>query len=594
MLTVNVNKKGYIALIAVMILTGLILVIVLSLTNILIFKKNMSKNLIYSAQSYYSSESALEDGIVRVLNGYSYGGLNNFGLDGSLITLSINTAGDTTTIESVSDNANNLRKVRATLTITDDDLAFHYGVQVGPGGLVMGNNSQIDGNIYSDGSITGGSGAEITGDVFVATGMSLDRSYAVYNGDGVFGKKNTSVIDIAQSFVPTVSANLSQVSLYIRKNGTPSDKTIRIVTDNAGSPSTTVLQTTPLSVSKIGNSYGWVDFAFSTPPALNAGTTYWIVVDATDDSTTKYFEIGKDLAKGNVNDVSKYSADWSAGGWTEDSGDFDYKVWMGGLSTSLNSIDVGGSAHAHEITDCDIDGDAYYQVISGSTVAGTSYPGSADPPVEALPISDSNITDWKSDANAINPALPLSLCTQPVSVTISGGVLDCDFAPANGITITLNGTLWVKGDVTLGVGTKLILGTGYGTKSGIILADKPGSEPTSGKILTDNNVVICGSQGLLDANTCNPSIGSYILMLSTHSGAATYAVDVRNNTNGAIFYAHQGTAHINNGANLKEVTAYRLELAPTAVVTYESGLASASFTSGPGGGWVIGDWNEFQ
>ena len=69
---------------------------------------------------------------------------------------------------------------------------------------------------------------------------------------------------------------------------------------------------------------------------------------------------------------------------------------------------------------------------------------------------------------------------------------------------------------------------------------------------------------------------------------------MRNNASGAIFYAHNGTAHINNNADLKEVTAYKLSLENLATVTYESGLADASFTSGPGGGWLINNWNEIQ
>lgn len=592
------NNKGFATLIMIIILTGLVLVITLSLTNIIITKIKIGKNLILSAQSYYSAESGVEDGLFRVMNDYSYAaGLNSFNLDGASVDLDIIQNGNDTTIESSSDFSNNKRKVKASLVITSDDLAFHYGVQVGPGGLTMGNNSEIDGNIYSDGTIMGGNGAEATGDVFVATGMSLDRAWTTYNSDEDFGK-SSPVLDMAQSFSPTTSNSLSQVSFYIKKNGTPADRTIYVVDDNSGSPAKTfgggAPPSTILDTSKIGGSYGWVDFSFSSPPSLIAGQTYWIIAD-TAVSASKYFTIGRDLALGNTNGVSKYSADWSAGSpvWDGDGGDFDFKVWLGGLATSVNGIDVGGNAYAHSIVDCDIAEDAYYQTISGSTVGGVSYPGSLDPPVEALPISDSNITDWKNDAVGIDPSLPASLCTQPVSITINGGVLDCDFTPASGITITLNGTLWVKGDITLGVGTKVVLGSGYGSKSGVVIADNPGNESTSGKILTENLVVICGSQGF-DGSDCFPSVGSYILTLSTHSGAATNAIDVRNNTNGAIFYAHRGIAHINNGANLKEVTAYKLDLAPTAVVTYESGLANASFTSGPGAGWRIDNWNEFE
>ncbi|MCK5085576.1 hypothetical protein KAK05_02595, partial [Candidatus Parcubacteria bacterium] len=167
--------------------------------------------------------------------------------------------------------------------------------------------------------------------------------------------------------------------------------------------------------------------------------------------------------------------------------------------------------------------------------------------------------------------------------------------PAGGVTITLKGTLWVEGDIILENNSKLILDSSYGDNGGIIIADNPGNEFTSGKILVENNIIICGSQGLNDAeDDCANSIGSYILVLSTHSGEATYAINVKNNANGAIFYAQNGTVNIKNGANLKEVTAYRLNLEENAEVTYESGLADASFSGGPGGGWIINNWNEIQ
>lgn len=591
------NKKGYIALMTMVILTSLVLIIVTALTNIVISRRQMSKNLVYSAQSYYSAESGLEDSLMRVLNAYDYVASNSFSLDGALMEESITQSGDVTTIESDANYLSNERKVRTYLTITEDGIAFHYGVQVGRGGLTMGNTSQIIGNVYSDGTITGNPGTEITGDVFVATGMSQDHIWSVYNSDGIFGKDDP-VIDVAQSFKPSTSGILSQISLYIKKDGNPSDKTIRIFTDNgaalpnAGSPTKTELASDTLVTSKIGSSYGWVDFSFSSPATLTAGTWYWIVID-TSENNSKYFTIGKDSNKGNGNGVSKYSPDWNAASpvWTEDTGDFDFKTWMGGLATSLNSMEVGGSAHAHTINNSQITQDAYYQVISSSAVGGTSYPGSPDPAMEALPISDSNIADWEADAVEYGILDP-SICTQSTDITINGGILECDFTP-DAINITLNGTLWVKGNITLDVGTHISLGSGYGTRSGIIIADDPLNRSVKGKIVTENLVVICGSQGI-DGSTCYPSNGSYILMLSTHSGAADYAIDVRNNTNGAIFYAHNGIAHINNGANLKEVTAYQLDIAPTAIVTYESGLASASFTSGPGAGWRITGWNEYQ
>lgn len=612
------EKKGYIALITIAVMTGLILIIVVALTNIVLTKREISGNLVKSAQSYYSAESGIEDSVMRILNGYDYVALNSFDLNGTAMDVSISQNGGITTIDSGASYENNERKIRTYLAITQDDISFHYGVQVGKGGLVMGNNSEITGNIYSDGSIIGGgSGSKIAGDAYVATGMAQDHAWSEYNSDGVFGK-NSPVIDVAQSFQPSVSGILSQVTFYIEKIGNPNDKMIYVVSDGGGSPSKTVLASDTLTASKIGTSYGWVDFAFSTPPNLTAGTWYWIIID-TSESSSKYFTVGKDSNKGNGNGVSKYSADWNAGSpvWTEDTGDFDFKTWMGGQATLLKDVIVSGDAHAHEILSSYVCGDAYYQSIDAGSLdfvnnptsskcdlpltSGTANSGSADPAVEPLPISDSNIADWKTDAqNAGN--LNTSLCSINADVTIDAGVLDCTsapdgaFKPGGGIEIIINGTLWVKGNIIISNGVKIRLSSGYGARSGIIIAHNPGNESTSGKITIENNVSICGSGGFNASPPplCNPPSSSYILMLSTHSGTATNAITVSNNADGAIFYAHNGIASISNNADLKEVTAYKLNLAENATVTYESGLANTSFTSGPGGGWSISEWNESQ
>ena len=588
------DDKGFAAIMALLVVISLVLVITFSMTIVVITERQIDKNLILSAQSYYSAESGIEDGILRVTKGYNWTAINNFNLDESAISQNITQNNNISTIESFSSYYNNERKVKTELILTVDDVSFHYGVQVGEGGLTMGNISSIIGNLYSDGSVSGT--GTITGDLIVATGMSLDGNgiWDTYNDDLIFGK-NGEPTDIAMSFVPTSTGILSQVSFYVKKFGNAADGTIRIVEDNAGSPSTTVLATATLLSSKIGLSYGWVNSSFSAPADLIGGNTYWIIIDV-NSAIPKYFYIGR--ASGNANSVSKYSSDWNGESWTTDAvGDYEYKAWIGGLSTSVDGLTIGGDTYAHEIINSTIAGDAYYKIISGSTVGGTSYPGSPDPPIADLPISDGNIADWKTDALSYG-ILDSSLCNIGTDITINGGKLVCPagFDPETGVIITLKGTLWIEGDLTLENNNRLVLDSSYGDNSGIIIVDNPGNESTSGKILIENNIIICGSQGLNVAKDgCADSNETYILMLSTHSGAdSSYAIEVRNNADGAIFYAHNGIAHIKNNANLKEVTAYKLSLEEGAKVTYESGLANASFSSGPGGGWDIDSWNEIE
>lgn len=72
------------------------------------------------------------------------------------------------------------------------------------------------------------------------------------------------------------------------------------------------------------------------------------------------------------------------------------------------------------------------------------------------------------------------------------------------------------------------------------------------------------------------------------------AVDIHNNATGVIFYAPNGMVNLHNGVNVTEVTAYKLRLDNTAIITYESGLANANFSSGPGASWQINDWKEVE
>ena len=612
----KIKNKGFAAIFILIILMSLSLVVAYSLSVIIITRSSISSALLRSAQSYYSAESGIEDGLLRVMKGYNYTAINNFGLGDSVITQTISQVEDTSIIESLSSHFGNERKVKSELTMTVDGIGFHYGVQVGEGGLTMANVSAINGNLYSDGNVVGTSNASsvINGDVFVATGMSLDHSHSVYNAETEFGKTDP-IVDVAQSFKSSSSEIMSQISFYMKKIGNPADKTIRVFTDDGsggaqpGSPTKTQIGLTTLIASKIGTNYGWIDFSFSSPPSLTADQWYWVVID-TAESSSKYFSMAKDSNNGNGNGISKYSEDWDVGSpvWTLDVGDYNFKLWLGGVSTSLDNVNVAGTACANTIDNSNIGVDAYAKNINNSDIVGVAhyevqFTGSAgssiqetvdDPAVVALPVSDSNIADWEAAASAGGTFSDAAHCLPTEDIILDACVLDCDFLPTAGIEITINGTVWVKGNIILGNGTSIKLSSAYAGNSGIIIADKPGSESTSGKITVLNNVAICGSEGFATFPDCNASNGSYLMMLSTHEHDSTYAIDVSNNAAGAIFYAHKGIANVNNNANLKEVTAYKLNLSNNATVTYESGLANASFSSGPEGGWIINSWNEIE
>src|SRR3989344_2640176 len=73
-------------------------------------------------------------------------------------------------------------------------------------------------------------------------------------------------------------------------------------------------------------------------------------------------------------------------------------VISAGLTGLIEKIHATSSAYAHTIINSQIDKDVHYQSITGSTIGGTSYPGSPDQATSTLPISDAQITEWENQA----------------------------------------------------------------------------------------------------------------------------------------------------------------------------------------------------
>jgi len=173
------DDRGFALIMALLVVIGLVLVVAFSMTAVVLTERKIDKNLINSTQSYYSAESGIEDAILRVIKN-DYDSTNDFTLDGADIEQDITQVDGDIVIQSASSYFDNERKLEISLYVTADDISFYYGVQVGAGGLAMGNNSSIIGNLYSNGLVTGS--GTITGDTVVVTeidGLSIEgNAYA--------------------------------------------------------------------------------------------------------------------------------------------------------------------------------------------------------------------------------------------------------------------------------------------------------------------------------------------------------------------------------------------------------------------------------
>ncbi len=254
----------------------------------------------------------------------------------------------------------------------------------------------------------------------------------------------------------------------------------------------------------------------------------------------------------------------------------------------INNIHTTGSSYAHTIQNSNIDLNAYYVVKTNTTVGGTSYPYSSDQPSADMPISDDQIDEFKNDALAGGVAT-CSGGSYKITTTSTLGPkkIPCDLEISGSPTITLNGHIWVTGNITIQNSAIIRIASNLGSNSVAIIADKTNDRIGSSQIQLKNSVQFFGSG----------SVGSFIFLMSRNNsaevGSSDDAIEMDNSSSGAvILYAPHGLISINNSAILKEVTGYKIKAKNTANIIYDTGLANTLFTSGPGGGYTVLNWGE--
>lgn len=535
-----------------------------------------------SAQQALALAEAGLDNAISKLNQGTYNGETATALGAGMFTVTISTLGTgnklVTSIGYIPDNVNPIatRTVKAQININSSTVAFNFGLQVGAGGLDMSNNAAVNGNIYSNGDITGQgpNNSSISGTAIVATGSSAtpDVQWSNQNTDFNLGI-DTAHFDAAQSFSPTVSSTLTKVSFYVKKVGNPSDLSIRIMTDSSGSPSKTTLAQGTLLASNVTGNYGWIDGSLNSVVNLTAGTKYWLMLVDPSASSSNYYIWGLDNTDGYASQTGKYSTNWNATTpvWIAAGGDFDFSTYMGGTTHSISGVAIGGDARAHSMSNCTVQGNAYF-VSNSCTVAGTLNSNQPDQPPLAMPISDAQIANWEAAAAAGQSfsGAPYFVTTD---TTIGPAVINGDFEINNGVTLTIAGPIWVKGNMKFDNDSIINLSASLGDSGTVMIADNPGNTASSGLVTFQNNVQFNGNG--------NPD--SFPMVLSTSSN--NNAVVLSNNVQGAVFYASQGTINVANNVQAEQLTGYRIQLSNNAIITYKTGLANAGFANGPGGAW---------
>ena len=541
-----------------------------------------SRDNLYAAGSYYLAESGVEDAFYRLRNNKQLSASETLVLGDNTATTSITTVSSSQKIiESLSDYQDRNRKVKTTLT-TGTGVSFNYGVQVGQGGVVFTNNTSIVGNVYSNGgNLVGANGASVTGSATLANPPSLAADFdnstpSTPTGTVTFANASGSQ-DMAQSFQFTgASSTLSSVSFYIRKTGNPANCTVRLNNETAAKPGSTVYATGTLTSSTVTTSLAWVTATFTSNPIVTTGTNYWIVVDCSTSASNNY-SIGYNSAVSSQSyRLGTYNSTWG----TASGNDIYMKVYLGGGYSTLSNLTVGsagvGDVRAHTVTGSTIAGSLYCQTGSGNNkVCNTSQP---DPANVGFPISQANIDEWKDSAEGGTSYPNASYVYDGVNITVGPAKFMGNVTLTNGSIMTLSGPVWILGTLDVSNNAIVKLATGYTASSGMILANK---------INLGNNATLTGSG----------NSASYLLAIADHvsTSSSDLGVDISNNVAGkSIIYCPTSYAGFSNNANAKEVIAYGLTLSNNSTVTYETGLASTTFTTGPSGSWDITSWKETQ
>ena len=540
----------------------------------------------------------------------------------------------TATGTTVSGGQSLTKQVRTRLNTSSEYSSFVYGVQTGTGGIVFNNNAKIlgadgaPGNVYVAGPISiatgSGSGTEISGDAILSISDPVIDAEAnpgaPYTSFDVRG--STSTRYVVQSFVPTTTDKVTQVSLKMARTGNPANPTLSIYFDDGtGKPGTTMVPGAQITVNAsslpLKSAPGWEnafkDFAFTPQTLISAGVRYWLVLQVIGANSANYFSMVRSVdetayADGTV--MTGNTLPTTAELCTSPACDVAFQVKMGGVQPSLEVETVGGDARAYSMSKASIGKKAYYRNVTSNDVeanGGTEQcdngdntlycididmvPGAMDPEPVAFPISDQQIAIWEQAAE--DGGTPVTCGGSPNPCVITGGSIGPrkyigDVTISN--TVTLTGAVWVKGNITMINGAMLTLSDAYGSNSGIIIADNPDTEltkVTSGRIMANNDSMF----------ERNSTAGTYIMgiAMSASLDSALPAFDIGNNFSkptvdhpnaSAVVYAPKGVAKVSQNGEMKEVTAQKLYLENNAIVRYESGLSSVMFSAGPGASWT--------
>jgi hypothetical protein len=302
---------------------------------------------------------------------------------------------------------------------------------------------------------------------------------------------------------------------------------------------------------KNGNLLGTFSLTITAPAASSTLSVVSKGVPASNASVRRTVSVNYVAGDGII---FHYGVQSGVGGFTlGNNSEIDGNVYSNGSITGGNGSSISGGAFA---------------VGSITNVQAGQKETGVDP--IAFPITDAEISSWKSDA-----AASVFVGNKTVSGNSSLGPIKIQGDLIISGALTINNTVWVTGDIVLGNDSSISLAPSFGSTGGIIIAD--------GEISLGNNVTLRGSGDL--------SSDLLLISLSNSSGAINLG---NGNTASLILYAPNGRINIGNNATVAAVAGKSVTLGNNADLQYKTGVINPYFTSGPSGGWQLIGWKEIK
>jgi hypothetical protein len=262
----------------------------------------------------------------------------------------------------------------------------------------------------------------------------------------------------------------------------------------------------------------------------------------------------------------------------------------------IEEVRTDADAYAHEISDSTIHGNAYFDILSGTVVIDGSTSTLPTIATSSLPIPDEVLDQWQAFA-ASSSVMTQACIDGGGTVTFDGNhnhytlgpvKIPCNVRFRQNPTVTIAGVIWVEGNLEFDNGPKFLIHPDIGNRSVPLIVDNPANRTTSSMIDMSNS-------GLWTGNGNR----SYIMLISRNESASnggTVPAIRMTQTNGGslLVYAGHGEILLRNLVKLTQITAHRVRLQQSAEIIYDTGLASALFTIGPGGGYTIDSWREVE